>query len=165
MTAEDRIKAIAEFGFTERQARFLVLVMRHAGVCVPRQYATFAAIANGGEKCNALFEKLIRRGYAVACGCVHNRARLYHVHHKPLSRTAGAFVATLPTGIDPSGRAVLLYLDVADAVLRAANDAPRFCVRAHKKRKSVTCFVFNIRGWCGSHPLRQHKSFIINSLY
>ena len=36
----------AEFGFTERQARFLVLVMRHAGLCVPRQYATFAGVAN-----------------------------------------------------------------------------------------------------------------------
>jgi hypothetical protein len=89
MTAEDRIKAIAEFGFTERQARFLVLVMRHAGVCVPRQYATFAGIANGGKKCNALFEKLVNRGLAVVCGCVHNRARLYHVHYKPLYRAIG----------------------------------------------------------------------------
>ena len=44
MTAEDRVQAVAEFGFTERQARFLVLVMRHAGVCVPRQYASFAGI-------------------------------------------------------------------------------------------------------------------------
>ena len=27
----DRIQAVTEFGFTERQARFLVLVMQHAG--------------------------------------------------------------------------------------------------------------------------------------
>ena len=47
--------------FTERQARFLVLVMRHAGVCVPRQYASFAGIAHGGRKCNAFFERLVRR--------------------------------------------------------------------------------------------------------
>ena len=36
---EQRVQAVKDCGFTERQARFLVLVMRHAGVCVPRQYA------------------------------------------------------------------------------------------------------------------------------
>jgi hypothetical protein len=36
MTAEDRINVITDFGFTERQARFLELVIRHAGVCSPR---------------------------------------------------------------------------------------------------------------------------------
>jgi hypothetical protein len=89
LTPEERINAIADFGFTDRQARFLDLVIRHAGVCVPRQYATFGGIANGGEKSNALFEKLIRRGYAVVSDCVHNRARLYHVRYKPLYRAIG----------------------------------------------------------------------------
>jgi transcription elongation factor len=37
------LAAIVEHGFTERQARFLALVMRHSGVCVPRQYAQVAA--------------------------------------------------------------------------------------------------------------------------
>jgi hypothetical protein len=32
MNFDDRVKAIADFGFTERQARFLVTVMLHAGV-------------------------------------------------------------------------------------------------------------------------------------
>lgn len=89
MTAQERVHAVADYGFTERQARFLVLVMRHAGLCVKRQYAAFAGIANGGERCNAFFEKLVRRGYAVASDCVHNRARLYHVHHKPLYHSIG----------------------------------------------------------------------------
>jgi hypothetical protein len=89
LTPEDRTKVVAEFGFTERQARFLVLVMRHAGVCIPRQYATFAGIANGGEKTNTFFDKLVNGGYAVACDCRHNRARLFHVHHKPLYRAIG----------------------------------------------------------------------------
>ena len=39
MTARDRVDAVIDYGFTERQARFLVLVMRHAGLCVRRQYA------------------------------------------------------------------------------------------------------------------------------
>lgn len=89
MTAEERVQAIADYGFTERQARFLVLVMRHSGLCVKRQYAAFAGIKPGGEKCNAFFDKLVRRGYAVASDCIHNRARLYHVHHKPLYHAIG----------------------------------------------------------------------------
>ena len=36
-----------KFRFTERQARFLVEVMIHAGVFVPRQYGAFAGIVHG----------------------------------------------------------------------------------------------------------------------
>jgi hypothetical protein len=89
LTTAERVQVVADYGFTERQARFLVLVMRHAGLCVKRQYATFAGIANGGEKCNAFFDKLVRRRFAVASDCIHNRARLYHVHHKPLYQAIG----------------------------------------------------------------------------
>ncbi len=39
--------------------------------------------------CNAFFDKLVRRGYAVAVDYVHNRARFYHVHHKPLYHSIG----------------------------------------------------------------------------
>jgi hypothetical protein len=50
LTAEERLEILRGFRFTDRQARFLSLVMRHAGVCVPRQYASFAGIANGGQR-------------------------------------------------------------------------------------------------------------------
>jgi hypothetical protein len=33
MTTTERVQAVADYGFTEREARFLVLVMRHAGLC------------------------------------------------------------------------------------------------------------------------------------
>jgi hypothetical protein len=89
LTATERVQAVVDYGFTERQARFLVLVMRHSGLCVKRQYAAFAGIANGGEKCNAFFSKLVRRGFAIATDCVHNRAHLYHVHSKPLYHAIG----------------------------------------------------------------------------
>src|ERR1700732_3599510 len=88
MTAGDRVKAVANFGFTERQARFLVLVMRHAGICVPRQYAESAGTAYG-RRANALFDSLVERGYATICGCRHNRARLYHVRHHALYHAIG----------------------------------------------------------------------------
>jgi hypothetical protein len=89
MTTAERVQAVADYGFTERQARFLVLVMRHAGMCIKRQYAAFAGIANGGEKCNAFFERLVRRGFAVAADCIHNRAQLYHIHSKLLYHAIG----------------------------------------------------------------------------
>jgi hypothetical protein len=89
MTADERVRTLMDFRFTERQARFLALVMRHAGVCVRRQYAGFACIAHGGAKCNALFARLVRRGYAGKTACVHNRARLYRVNSKRIYYAIG----------------------------------------------------------------------------
>jgi hypothetical protein len=85
MKLEDRIKAIAEFGFTERQARFLDVVMLFGGLCVPRQYATFAETAYG-HTVSRFFDKLVQGGYATVCDCLHNRAELYHVRHHALYR-------------------------------------------------------------------------------
>ncbi len=42
-----RLEAIAAFGFTERQARFLLNVLLHSGVFVERQYCAFAGIVHG----------------------------------------------------------------------------------------------------------------------
>lgn len=83
MSADDRVHAVMKFGFTERQARFLALVMRHAGVCVPRQYATFVGTAYG-QKVNAFFAKLVGLGFATACGCLHNRAGVSRAPPTPL---------------------------------------------------------------------------------
>ena len=84
LTTDQRVHALMDFGFTERQARFLELVLRHAGVCVPRQYARFARVAHGGARCNTFFARLVRRGYGAAGACLHNRGRVYHVHSKRL---------------------------------------------------------------------------------
>jgi len=109
---DERVRAIADMGFTERQARFLVLVMRHAGVCVPRQYAAFARIANGGRKCNAFFTRLVRRGLAAQIPCVHNRARLYHVHARGLYAAIGEGSSRFRRPV-PAGRTAerLMLLD------------------------------------------------------
>jgi hypothetical protein len=32
----------------------------------------------------AFFDRLVKRGYVHEIRCVHNRARVYHVHHTPL---------------------------------------------------------------------------------
>lgn len=72
MTTAEHVDAVAAYGFSDHQARFLILVMRHSGLCIKRQYAEFAGVANGGEKCNAFFEKLVRRGFAAATDCIHS---------------------------------------------------------------------------------------------
>jgi hypothetical protein len=83
MSFEDRVKAVAHFGFTERQARFLVMVLLHSGVCLLRQYTTFAGIVHG-QKTRKFFNKLVRRRFATAYACRHNRGRVYHVRNKAL---------------------------------------------------------------------------------
>ena len=84
-----RTQAIAGFGFTERQARFLVTVMLHSGVFVERQYCAFAGIVHG-QKTHDFLERLSSRGLAkpIAVGPLH-RGRVFHVQHKPLYAALG----------------------------------------------------------------------------
>lgn len=79
-----RLDALAAFGFTERQARFLLQVLLHSGVFVERQYCRFAGITHG-QKTTDFLGKLVERRFAtpVATGALH-RGRLFHVHYKPL---------------------------------------------------------------------------------
>ena len=88
MQSQESIAAVVNLGFTERQARFLVLVMQYSGVCLLRQYSAFAAIVHG-QKTRKFFAKLVRRRFATAYTCRHNRGRVYHVHHKALYRAIG----------------------------------------------------------------------------
>jgi hypothetical protein len=88
MTHAERCAAVVAMGFTPRQAAFLVTVMIHAGVCVPRQYTSFAGIVFG-QKTRDFFAALTRRGMATAYPCWRGVGRLYHVHHKGLYRAIG----------------------------------------------------------------------------
>lgn len=88
MTPDAQVAAIVAKGFTERQARFLVLVMRHSGVCVMRQYATFADIVFG-DKTRAFFAKLVRLGYASSFDTSKGRGRLFHIHGRELYDAVG----------------------------------------------------------------------------
>src|SRR5262245_66282029 len=81
MTFDERAAAVADHGFTDRQARFLVSVMLHSGVCLGRHYAAFARISHG-QKVQDFFQKLVAQKYATVRSCGHNRARLFHIHHR-----------------------------------------------------------------------------------
>jgi hypothetical protein len=114
MTAEDRVGTVAEFGFTSRQARFLVMVMRHSGVCLLRQYSAFAGIVHG-QKTRSFFRKLVNRNCASAYTCRHNRGRVYHVHHYPLYAAIGEPNSRYRRPV-PAGR-IAERLILLDAVL------------------------------------------------
>ena len=88
MACSDGVQSIVNKGFTERQARFLALVMRHSGVCLMRQYSTFAGIVFG-QKTREFFAKLVKRNYSSTYDCAHNRARIYHVRHRELYEAIG----------------------------------------------------------------------------
>jgi hypothetical protein len=85
----ERVKAIEQFGFTERQARFLVNVLLHSGVFLERQYCRFAGITHG-RKTYEFLHSLIDRKYATVMmpGKLHS-GRLYHVQYKPLYDAIG----------------------------------------------------------------------------
>jgi hypothetical protein len=83
MNLEHAIQTIAKRGFTEREARFLVLVARHSGVCVMRQYSTFAGVVFG-QKTRKFFANLVRARLVSTYDCAHSRGRVYHVRHRAI---------------------------------------------------------------------------------
>lgn len=85
----ERVHAVTGFGFTERQARFLVHVLVYSGVFIERQYRAFAGIAHG-QNSRDFVAKVVNRGYAttITPGALH-RGRLFHVQYKPLYEAIG----------------------------------------------------------------------------
>jgi hypothetical protein len=88
MNLDDAVGTIISRGFTERQARFLVLVARHSGVCVMRQYSAFAGVVFG-HTTRRFFTKLERLGWVSTYDCARKRARIYHVRHRELYEAVG----------------------------------------------------------------------------
>ncbi|MBP7779563.1 MAG: hypothetical protein KA371_20795 [Acidobacteria bacterium] len=76
-------------GLTPRQVRFLMTVMLHSGVFVGRQYAAFAGITHGQKVHNFIKTLLARRFVTPLALGTTGRARIFHVHHKPLYAAIG----------------------------------------------------------------------------
>jgi hypothetical protein len=70
------------------QAAFLVTVMLHSGVCLGRQYCAYSRIVRG-QKMYDFFASLVARRLATPYSSAHRRARIYHVHGKPLYALIG----------------------------------------------------------------------------
>ena len=88
MTFDERVRAVAKEGFTDRQAGFLVTVMLHSSVRVRRQCCVYARIAHGQKNAD-FFAGLIAKKVATSCAAAHRRAHIYHVHSKPLYAAIG----------------------------------------------------------------------------
>jgi hypothetical protein len=86
---EGRVKALASFGFTERQCQFLIAVMVHAGCFLERQYCAFTGTVRG-QNSRDFVARIVSHGFARAIepGPVR-RGRLYHIHHRPLYEAIG----------------------------------------------------------------------------
>jgi hypothetical protein len=130
MESQDRIAAVVKLGFTERQARFLVLVMQHSGVCLLRQYSAFAGIVHG-QKTRKFFAKLVSRRFATAYACRHNRGRVYHVHHKALYRAIGETDSRHRRPLSPDR--IIQGLATLDAVL--ATPTTEYLSTADERRR------------------------------
>jgi hypothetical protein len=113
-----------------------VLVLRHAGVCVPRQYASFAGTAYG-HQVNAFLAGLVQRGYATACGCLHNRARLYHVQYRPLYDAIGERRSRYRRPV-PAGRVIDRLMRLDDVLAEPELD---WLVTEHEKVGFFTATV------------------------
>ncbi len=68
MTFDERVKEVAEFGLTERQAGFLVNVMLHSGVFVRRQDLRLGQ-ADSREKVHQFIKRLDSRRMATSQRC------------------------------------------------------------------------------------------------
>jgi hypothetical protein len=88
MTLEDRVTAVAAFGFTPRQARFLVTVALHSGYCLRRQYEAFAGIQYG-KNVREFLDGLVGQRLAERFTGRADRGHVYHLHARALYRAIG----------------------------------------------------------------------------
>jgi hypothetical protein len=88
MTFDERVGALARFGFSERQTRFLVTVALHSGFCLPRHYATFAGLEYG-QGVRDFLDRLVRRRLASRLTFRRDRGHVYHLHASVLYAAIG----------------------------------------------------------------------------
>lgn len=87
MTPDQQVPAIAAFGYTEAEARFLRLPARHGGYFVRRQFLQ-SANCDLGKRAQDFIDKLTARKHA--CREIYREDRhLYRLHYKPIYAAIG----------------------------------------------------------------------------
>ena len=79
MTFDERVRALALLGFSERQTRFLVTVALHGGFCLRRQYMAFAGLTYGAGVRDFL-DRLVKQKLATRFDFRRDRGHVYHLH-------------------------------------------------------------------------------------
>jgi hypothetical protein len=89
ITSENDItaRALARYGYTDREAGFLALAGLHSGYFLRRQYQQFLGKLAGGT-CATLIEKLIANAHVRVCTYV-GQAHLYHLCSRRLYAALG----------------------------------------------------------------------------
>ena len=87
MTNGERIEALCNFGYTEREASFLVLAALHSGYFMRRQYQAFADGLRGGYE-NRLVRKALAMSHIERTVCT-NRTELYRIVAREVYRAIG----------------------------------------------------------------------------
>lgn len=85
---DDRVRALAGLGFSERQTRFITLVALHSGFCLRRQYAAFAGLRYGAGVRNFL-DRLVSRRLARRFAFRRDRGHVYHLHNSAIYNAIG----------------------------------------------------------------------------
>jgi hypothetical protein len=88
VTLEERVVAIKPKGFTDRQARFLVTVLLHSGVCMVRHYCSFSGISRG-QVTHDFFKRLVGRKYATVYADARCGVHVFHLQHRSLYEAIG----------------------------------------------------------------------------
>src|SRR6185295_2841542 len=111
MNLEQAVNTITKRGFTDRQARFLILVARHSGVCVMRKYSSLGGFVFG-QKTRKFLTSPVRLGLVSTYDCPHNRRRVCHVRHRAIYEAIGEPDSRLrrPPGV-PRALERLMLLD------------------------------------------------------
>jgi hypothetical protein len=87
LTNEERIQAVARFGYTRREAQFLSVAALQSGFFLRRQYCQFIGKEPGGTAAT-LLEKVVAKAHATAvAGC--QNAKVYHLDSRPFYAALG----------------------------------------------------------------------------
>jgi|SRR5579872_73552 len=87
LTNPERISALRQLGYTEREAAFLTLAALHGGYFLRRQYDHFLGQPDGGTA-GQLIEKALAKGHAQAF-TYRQRAQIYHLCARPFYAALG----------------------------------------------------------------------------
>jgi hypothetical protein len=88
MTFDDRVRALALLGFSERQTRFLVTVALHGGFCLRRQYMSFTGLKYGAGVRDFL-DRVVAQKLARRFDFRRDRGHVYHLHASAIYDTIG----------------------------------------------------------------------------
>jgi hypothetical protein len=88
MTDQERIQALVDLGYTEREAAFLAIAALHSGYFLRRQFLYFAGIERG-EIAQAFIDRAILKQHCKPKPFRHDRI-VYHLASKPLFEVLGS---------------------------------------------------------------------------